>query len=100
MSTRRSASSFFCLARGFSLIIALEKGHLEMAKLLLLRGADVKLQHSGYHSRRCAPARSALSQMLQCPCCAAAGLLCTGLHLRASTIWSGCFWRMTPQQKA
>jgi hypothetical protein len=45
-----------CRCRGFSLIIALEKGHLEMAKLLLLRGADVKLQRStGYYSRRCAP---------------------------------------------
>ncbi len=54
-----------CHCRGFSLIIALENGHLEMAKLLLLRGADVKLQRStGYYSRRCAPARPALSQML------------------------------------
>jgi hypothetical protein len=45
-----------CHCRDFSLIIALEKGHLEMAKLLLLRGADVKLQRStGYYSRRCAP---------------------------------------------
>jgi hypothetical protein len=53
-----------CLCRDFSLIIALEYGHLEMAKLLLLRGADVKLQRStGYHSRRCAPTG------LPCPSC-------------------------------
>jgi hypothetical protein len=45
-----------CHCRDFSLIIALERGHLKMAKLLLLRGADVKLQRStGYYSRSCAP---------------------------------------------
>jgi hypothetical protein len=42
---------FACHCRDFSLIIALERGHLEMAKLLLLRGADVKLQRStGYNT--------------------------------------------------
>jgi hypothetical protein len=84
----------FCHCRGFSLIIALEKGHLEMAKLLLLRGADVKLQRStGYNT---------VVGVVPQPAClvadvpmtmprAAAGLLCTGLRMRASTIWSGCF---------
>ncbi len=93
----------FCHCRDFSLIIALEKGHLEMAKLLLLRGADVKLQRStGYNTvvgvapqPACLVADAPISTS-----CAAEKLLCTGLRMRASTIWSGCFWRMTPLQKA
>jgi hypothetical protein len=92
-----------CLCRDFSLIIALEYGHLEMAKLLLLRGADVKLQRStGYNTvvgvapqPACLVADAPISTS-----CAAEKLLCTGLRMRASTIWSGCFWRMTPPQKA
>ncbi len=63
-----------CHCRDFSLLIALDRDYLEMAKLLLLRGADVKLQRStGYNTEKALyPDRLAriqlalaLSQMLQ-----------------------------------